>query len=275
MYALSQMFSWGSLVIRLQPQRMAMIVGEGSVFLFLLIVGAFFIRKSIAKETRLKEQQQNFLLSVTHELKSPLAAIKISLETLIKRDLTKEMQTSLLNNSLKDTERLDTLVENMLLATKIDNRSYTFPKEAVDFSELVSRSAERLQLHSCGTEQLIKTNIEKGVILNGDAFTLSSVVNNLIENAVKYSAPCAEVSVDLCQIGGKVVFTVSDKGSGISDEEKMYIFDKFYRIGDENTRKTKGTGLGLFIVKEVLQKHDAEIVVKDNVPHGTIFEVTF
>lgn len=269
------MFSWGSLVIRLQPQRMAMIVGEGSVFLFLLIVGAFFIRKSIAKEIKLKEQQQNFLLSVTHELKSPLAAIKISLETLIKRDLSKDMRLSLLNNSLKDIERLDTLVENMLLATKIDNRSYTFPKEQVDFSELVSRSAERLQLHSCGTEQLIKTDIEKGIYINGDAFTLSSVVNNLIENAVKYSDPCSEVSVHLCQIGGKVVFTVSDRGPGVSDEEKMNIFDKFYRVGHENTRKTKGTGLGLFIVKEVLQHHDAEIVVKDNVPQGTIFEVTF
>lgn len=269
------MFSWGSLVMRLQPQRVAMVVGEGSVFLFLLIIGAYFIRKSIIKEGKLKEQQQNFLLSVTHELKSPLAAIKISLQTLVKRDLNREMQTSLLNNSLKDIERLDTLVENMLLATKIDNRSYTFPKAEVDFSELVSRISDRLQLHSCNTQQIIKADIEPNIKIYGDAFTLASVVTNLIENAVKYSEPCAEVNVSLRQIDSKVVFVVADHGTGISDEEKMFIFDKFYRVGAENTRRTKGTGLGLFIVKEVLQQHDAEIVVKDNVPQGTIFEVTF
>lgn len=269
------MFSWGSLVIRLQPQRVAMIVGEGSVFLFLLIVGAYFIRQSIKKEVKLKDQQQNFLLSVTHELKSPLAAIKISLQTLVKRDLNREMQTSLLNNSLKDIERLDTLVENMLLATKIENRSYSFPKEEIDFSDLVTKICDRLQLHSCSLQQIIKADIKPGISIKGDSFTLSSVVTNLIENAIKYSDHCAEVLVTLCQIDGKVVFTVSDKGAGISDAEKMLIFDKFYRVGAENTRKTKGTGLGLFIVKEVLQQHDADIVVKDNVPQGTIFEVTF
>jgi signal transduction histidine kinase len=100
-------------------------------------------------------------------------------------------------------------------------------------------------------------------------------VTNLVENAVKYSGPCAEIAVELCQNDGKAVLTVSDKGPGIPDDEKMHIFDKFYRVGDENVRKSKGTGLGLFIVKEVLQNHDADISVKDNVPQGAIFEVTF
>lgn len=275
LYALLEMFWWGTFLIKLKPDRMAMVMGEGSVFLFLLCVGAYFIHASIKKEDKLHERQQNFLLSVTHELKSPLAAIKLSIETIVKRDLDKEQQAKLLRNSLKDIERLDDLVENMLLATKIESRTYSFPKEEFDLSELVTRITDRLQVHSCGNQQLINTNIEDNIKLLGDKFALSSVVTNLVENAVKYSGPCAEIAVKLCQNDGKPLLTVSDKGPGIPDEEKMLIFDKFYRVGDENVRKSKGTGLGLFIVKEVLQNHDADISVKDNTPQGAIFEVTF
>ena len=114
-----------------------------------------------------------------------------------------------------------------------------------------------------------------GVTIDGDKFALSSVVTNLVENAIKYSGECAEITVELCQIDGKAKLVVADTGLGIPDDEKMHIFDKFYRVGDENVRKSKGTGLGLFIVKEVLQQHDADITVKDNVPHGAVFEVTF
>ncbi len=275
LYALIQMFSWGTLMIKVQPQSMGMVMGEGAVFLFLLFVGAYFIHASINKEDKLKEQQQNFLMSVTHELKSPLAAIKLSLQTIVKRDLEKQMQLSLLNNSLKDIERLDDLVENMLLATKIESKTYSFPKEEFDLSDLVTKITDRLQVHSCGNQQLIAVDVMENLMIKGDKFALSSVVTNLVENAVKYSGPCAEVTVKLCQNDGKTFLVVSDKGPGIPDGEKMLIFDKFYRVGDENVRKSKGTGLGLFIVKEVLQNHDADISVRDNTPQGAIFEVTF
>ncbi len=275
LYAVIQLISWGTLVVRLQPSRMTMIMGEGSVFLFLLFIGGYFLHESIKREDKLREQQQNFLLSVTHELKSPLAAIKLSIQTIVKRDLDKARQTSLLNNSLKDIERLDDLVENMLLATKIENRSYSFPKEEFNFSELVQRITDRLQVHSCGCQQIISTKIQPNLQLMGDKFALSSVVTNLIENAVKYSDPCEEINVLLDKVEGHIKLSVADKGPGISDAEKMLIFDKFYRVGNENVRKAKGTGLGLFIVKEVLQSHDADITVKDNVPVGSIFEVTF
>ncbi|WP_410222322.1 sensor histidine kinase [Pedobacter sp.] len=274
-YALGQLISWGMLVVKIDASRLPMIMGEGAVFLFLLGIGAYFIHASITREEKLHENQQNFLLSVTHELKSPLAAIKLSLQTIAKRELDREMQISLIRNSLKDVERLDDLVENMLLATKIESRTYSFPKEEFDFSDLVTKIIDRLQVHACGSEQLIKTKIENDIKVMGDKFALSSVVTNLVENAIKYSGPCAEITVELCQNDGKPFLSVADKGMGVPDSEKLHIFDKFYRVGDENVRKSKGTGLGLFIVKEVLQNHDADISVKDNVPHGAIFEVTF
>jgi signal transduction histidine kinase len=161
------------------------------------------------------------------------------------------------------------------LATKIESKTYSFPKEEFDFSDLVTKISDRLQVHSCGCAQIIKVNVAKGIHIVGDRFALSSVVTNLIENAIKYSGQCAEITVDLCQNDGKIKLSVSDKGLGIADAEKMHIFDKFYRVGDENVRKSKGTGLGLFIVREVVQNHDGDIVVKDNEPQGSIFEVTF
>ena len=162
----------------------------------------------------------------------------------------------------------------MLIATQIENNSYTFPKEVFNFSELVAKVADRLQVHTCSS-QIIIPSIELGITLRGDKFALTSVVTNLIENAVKYSPPCAEIYVKLYKTDGYVHFSVADPGIGINDQEKSRIFDKFYRVGSEDTRKTKGTGLGLFIVKQVLDKHQASIKVKNNQPSGTVFEVIF
>jgi signal transduction histidine kinase len=97
----------------------------------------------------------------------------------------------------------------------------------------------------------------------------------LIENAIKYSNPCEAVAVKLFSKDDRIHLQVADHGIGIADEEKGRIFDKFYRVGSEDTRNTKGTGLGLYIVKEVLDKHQATIKVKDNRPAGSVFEVTF
>ncbi len=273
-YALAQLVWWGILLIHAEPHRKAMILGETAVFVFIFLVGAYHLHRALNKERKLHHQQKNFLLSVTHELKSPLASIKLYLQTIQKRKLDESQQKTFINNSLKDIERLDDLVENMLIATQIESNSYSFPKEAFNLSDLVEKIAGRLQVHTCNS-QIINTDIEEDIILTGDKFALTSVVTNLIENAVKYSPPCADVNVKLSVANGQLNFQVADNGIGISDEEKLHIFEKFYRVGSEDTRKTKGTGLGLYIVKQVLDKHRAQIKVKNNQPSGTIFEVTF
>ena len=273
-YAFAQLLWWGFLLVKAQPEQLAMILGESAVFFMIFIAGAFYLHRTLHKERKLHIQQRNFLLSVTHELKSPLASIKLYLQTILKRDLDLKQQHYFMNNSLKDIERLDDLVENMLLASKIENKSYSFPKEPFNFSDLIEKVAERLQVHNCNS-QIIHTDIEDDIIISGDKFALTSVVTNLIENAVKYSPPCAEIGVNMFLKNDQICLEVSDKGIGISDQEKLHIFEKFYRVGNEDTRKTKGTGLGLFIVKQVLDKHQAQIKVKNNHPSGTIFEVIF
>ncbi|WP_026904637.1 sensor histidine kinase [Pedobacter glucosidilyticus] len=274
-YVIAQLFWWATLLIELEPIRRGMVIGEGIVFVSLMSFGAYKLHKAINREKKMNAQQKNFLLSVTHELKSPLASIKLYLQTIQKRDLDKETQQNFIGKSLLDIERLDDLVENMLLASKIENKSYSFPKEQLNLSELIEKIVARLQIHVCNKEALI-TQIEPNIFITGDKFAMASVVTNLIENAVKYSPECVPIHVSLeRKSNGKVCFKVADLGMGIPDVEKPKIFDKFYRVGSENTRKTKGTGLGLFIVKQVLENHQALIKVKNNTPSGTIFEVSF
>ncbi|HEY1025103.1 MAG TPA: HAMP domain-containing sensor histidine kinase, partial [Sphingobacteriaceae bacterium] len=263
LYAVIELVWWGILIIDAVPQRKGMILGEGAVFLFLFFIGAYQLHRAISKERKVQNQQKNFQLSVTHELKSPLASIKLYIETILKRDLNKDQQQTFLKNSLKDIERLDDLVENMLLATKIENHTYSFPKEEFDLSALVEKIADRLQVHTCST-QILKLDVQRDIQIYADKFALTSVITNLIENAVKYSPPCEDVDVKLERNANKICFTVADKGIGIGDAEKSRIFEKFYRVGSEETRKTKGTGLGLFIVKQVLDNHNASIKVKNN-----------
>ncbi|QNL49993.1 two-component sensor histidine kinase [Olivibacter sp. SDN3] len=274
-YAIAQIVWWGMLLIDAEPLRRGMIIGEGFIFMTIFLVGAIKLKKAFVHEHKTHKQQHNFLLSVTHELKSPLASIKLYIQTILKRELNKEQRKQFLLNSLKDIERLDDLVENVLLATKLENVGKSIPKESFDFSELTYRITDRLQVHSC-TSQIIKTDVESGIHYVGDKLAITSVITNLVENAIKYSPPCAHVNVKLYKNDrNQIRFSVADLGIGINDEEKKRIFNKFYRVGSEDTRKTKGTGLGLYIVKSVLDKHNAQIKVLNNTPTGSIFDVTF
>ena len=275
-YAVAQLIWWGYKLVTLQPNRVGMVCSEGSMFVIVLAFGVYYMHRSINKQQKLQEQKKNFLLSVTHELKSPLASIKLLLQTIQKRDLTKAQISDFIGKSLLDIERLDDMVENMLLASKIENRSYSFPKANFNLSVLVDSIVNRLQLTKCdGDKKIINAEIESKIEITGDKFALTSVVTNLIENAVKYSGPCETVDVKLFAKDGKIHLQVADHGIGIADEEKSRIFERFYRVGSEDTRNTKGTGLGLYIVKQVLDKHEASIRVKDNRPEGSIFEVVF
>ena len=274
LYALAELTWWGYLLIASNAKRMPMILGEGTVFLIILLVGIYFFQRTIKKESEVHQQQQNFLLSVTHELKSPLAAIKLVLQTLVKRDLTKDKRDQLIGNSIEDVGRLDDLVENMLLATRIENNSYSYPKELFDFSELVKSIFDRAIITSENTRNF-QQQIEEKIVIMGDRFALGSLINNILENAIKYSPNAAFVHVQLYQQSNKIFFIVADQGVGIADSERQKIFQKFYRSGNELTRQNKGTGLGLFIVAQVAKNHQAKVLVSNNQPKGTIFEIIF
>lgn len=273
-YAVAELIWWGYLLVKSEPSRMGMILGEGSVFLVLLLLGAYFFHKILKKEHAMHMQQRNFLLSVTHELKSPLASIKLYLQTILKRDLDKEKREQFIKSSIDDIGRLDDLVENMLLASRIENGSYSFPKEMFSFSDLLDNMSDRLEIN-VQSKRNITREIEEHIDYNGDRFSLGSLVNNLLENAVKYSDDDTTISISLKKINDKIHLKICDQGVGISESDRNKIFEKFYRVGNEMTRKTKGTGLGLFIVKQVTDNHNAMINISTNKPNGTCFEIIF
>lgn len=254
-------------------KQTTMILGEAAVFLVLLTIAVFQIWRSYRTEIQLARQQRNFLLSITHELKSPLASIKLALETMARRSLPAEKQQKVLSNSLSDTNRLQGLVEDILLAARFEDHSFRFAKDQLVFSELVEEIADRTAQNY--PHHRIHTDIDQHIAVIGDRQALTSLVANLLENAAKYSPTNTAIQVNLSQNNQQVALSIIDEGPGIPEEEQPHIFKKFYRIGNEDTRKTKGTGLGLFLVKEVADKHDATIKINPHQPKGTEFLVLF
>ena len=254
-------------------KRWLMISSEGAVFVFLLLLGGYQIRKTLKKETALSQQQKNFLLSVTHELKSPIASTKLQLQTLQKHELDRAKQKEIIANAISDTERLNNLVENILLAAKIENTAFPLNKEEYNLSEYITEGLNQT-IKSFNHPQKVVLNIQPNIKMKIDRTSFPSIILNLFENAVKYSPANSTITIGLKSSNGKTILSVADEGEGISNEEKANIFQKFYRVGNEEVRKTKGTGLGLYIVNYLVEQHNGVITVKDNSPNGSVFEVT-
>jgi len=253
-------------------KRWMMIAGEGVVFLILLTLVIVRTRNGFKREALLAERQKNFLLSVTHELRSPLASIGLQAETLIKRDLSKEKQSQILSHVLEDTERLNALIGNILLAARIDAHAFSIQKQYRSVSEFTAQLARKIA-GGIGSQHSFDTQIEEGLSANFDDIAAHSIVANLLENAVKYSPAGTQVKVKLIRSGNHLAFSVADQGKGIPDAQKQTVFERFYRAGSEETRSTKGTGLGLYIAKYLSEMHGWQISVSDNAGGGSIFTV--
>jgi len=260
--------------LALHRKKMWMIAGEGAVFIAFLSVGIWKVQSNLKKESSLALLQQNFLLSVTHEIKSPIASIKLYLETLLKRNLDEEQSKSMLKKALQDGERLNALSDKILLAARIESKSEVFEKNRINLSEHVA-SFERQMANTIGRNHPVKFLIEDDLFVEADPQACYSILNNLFENASKYSPQGEEIEVKLFAENKLVILTVSDLGPGIPNEEKSRVFEKFYRPGNENTRTNKGTGLGLYIVSQLAQQMQVEVELKDNLPNGTTMVVKF
>ncbi|MEL6718567.1 MAG: HAMP domain-containing sensor histidine kinase [Bacteroidota bacterium] len=248
-----------------------MIAGEAIVFVIILITGIYLIDRGYRKEVASAKQRRNFLLSITHELKSPIASIQLVLETFLKRDLARPAITKFSQSALKETKRLYTLVNDLLLSAKLEE-AYQINMEEVDISLLVNDLVAELEEKYPDAHFEIEEEIDLPN-LKGDLSGLTSVFLNLLENAIKYSKEAARIHTKMQQVDNHIEITISDQGIGISDKEKKLVFQKFYRVGSEDTRSTKGTGLGLYIVHEIVRAHNGTIRILDNEPKGTIMDL--
>ena len=248
-------------------------IAEGITFFLLIIVGAVYIYRLVRQQFQLQQQQQNFVMAVTHELKTPISVARLNLETLLKYELEKEKQRKMLDMTLQETLRLDELINNILISTQLDVEAYKAAKEELNLSDLVKDVVHQFE-HRYHLRTVVH-HIQEEVDLKGDPLLLKLLVSNLLENANKYSDKSSPITCRLMENEGFIELQVADEGIGIPDAEKEKVFDKFYRVGNEQTRIAKGTGLGLYICKKIAKSHDADIALTDNTPRGSIFTVTF
>ncbi len=253
-------------------KKLYMILGEGAVFVSILSVGIYFVRKSIKREMEVNQRQKNFLLAVTHELKTPIAVSKLSLQTIAQRELTVEKRNEIIEKAIKETDRLNSLVENILLSVKLDENQIQLEKKNCFIGEKIKNQVELL--HSLlGKNHLLKFEIDYSATALVDERYFLSVISNLYENAIKYTAVGCEIKIIVKQNDNKNLVSVCDNGNGMSAIERERVFDRFYRAGNEETRSAKGTGLGLFIAKQLIEMHGAKISCHEVSPKGTEFRI--
>lgn len=258
-------------IYQFHQRKARMILGEGMVFGAMLIVGLFLIQRFFQKEIESAQKQKNFLLSITHELKSPIASVNLITETLQKRDLDKPKRDSLLSGILSESKRLEKLINNLLLSAKLQTQ-YKYNFEKNDLHALTETQVKRYNVMYPELELVYSGS--PGIIVDTDKESFESVISNLLENAIKYAGTKRPIRVNVFSSGKTAVLEVIDEGPGIPKNEIGKIFDPFYRVGNEETRNNKGTGLGLYIVGRIVKAHKGKIEMNDNLPSGTICKIS-
>jgi signal transduction histidine kinase len=232
----------------------------GIVFFALIIAGMVVNTIFLVRELRRSEQHDSFINAVTHELKTPVASIRLHLETLQRRALPEERKQEFYRIMLSDADRLTETVEQVLKAGRAGDKKAGQDKADVDFGQLVRecmdavRTRHHLQPEALRYEEAASNG--NGLHVKGSAEDLRSAVSNVLDNAVKYSGDDVDVQVRLETPDEKrVVLRVQDRGVGISPDNLKRIFRRFHRVANRSLAHVKGTGLGLFIVKSIAKKH--------------------
>lgn len=253
--------------------KIFMIIGEGGVFLLLLFIGIWWIKKNVWQDLKRAQKEKNFLLAVTHELKTPIAAIRLNSQTLKNRKLSEEQSQDLCADIITESNRLETLVNNILLATQFEQNNSIGNWQLVNLSSLIEVQIKRFQ--QLFPDRIVNSSIQSNIRLNLEENMIVSLLFNLLENANKYSPASEPIAMSLKGDEYFVVLEIADFGEGIPVVERKSVFEKFHRLGNEQTRTQKGTGLGLYIVKEICKAHSAEITISENSPRGSRFQITF
>jgi signal transduction histidine kinase len=260
--------------ILLNLEKVALMV-SGIIFFALIITGLVLNTTFLLREIRRNEQQNAFLNAVTHELKTPIASIKLYLETLKTRDVSDEKRHEFYDIMLKDNERLLNTVEQVLHASRTREQKKLENISDIDLNELLTDSIEQICRRYDLEKDVISFDNSNHFNIKGDRNELRIVFTNLLDNAVKYSENKIKISVRLRDFNEKYIqISFRDYGVGIPNKELKRIFSRFYRIQNLATQKAKGTGLGLFIVQTIIKKHNGKIFAESRGEgKGTTFKI--
>jgi two-component system sensor histidine kinase SenX3 len=260
--------------ILLNLQQVALLV-FGIVFFSLIITGLILNTSFLIREIRRNEQQDAFLNAVTHELKTPIASIRLYLETLKTHDITPAKQQEFYDVMLADSERLLNTVEQVLLASRAREQKRLLNISEINLTQLLHECVERVRHRYDLPANAISLPAEDKIKISGDTDELQAVFMNLLDNAVKYSQKEIKISLNVKNLNEKfVIVRIKDSGIGLPPAELKRIFRRFYRVPNRATQKAKGTGLGLFIVRSIVHKHGGKIWAESGGPGaGSTFMV--
>ncbi len=251
----------------------------GVVFFCLIIAGVVLNTIFLVREIRRNEQHDSFINAVTHELKTPIASIRLYLETLQTREVTDDKRREFYQIMLEDTERLLHTVEQVLRAGQTGQRKREVQKRVIDLGELVRECLALRRVRGNLNEQSLEYRQslpagEQALVL-GDPDELRAAVSNLIDNAIKYSDTEVSVLVEVAPLNQRhLTIRVTDRGIGIPPEQLKRVFGRFYRVPRLVSARVKGTGLGLFIVRAVIRKHGGRVFAEsEGEGHGSTFTV--
>ena len=234
-----------------------MIIGEGIVLGCSLLLGIYIINRSAQKELQSATQQNNFLLSVSHELKSPIAAIKLALQTMGRKGVAEDKKGQFITSAIEDTNRLEKLVQNILLSANMEAQSFELLKSPANIDALINEVIDKLPNGSSESIDIQNPNHQVEAHIDVDYF--KQAVTNLLENALKYGDPSSRVKISLLNKEEQVTIDITSSGSPISKSDREKIFQKFYRVRSDEVRAKEGTGLGLYIANEIIKAHQGII----------------
>ena len=272
---------WILLIARNKPlaedfvaDTLLLVFGIVSLIVIMTVLVLFSV--FLVREIREVRRQTSFIDSVTHELKSPLAALKLCLETLGRPDLPPEQNHKLRQMMLDDVERLAGFIDRVLAATRLPAERSSQPLQEIDLAGLARRCAMAVTRRAHQPEIVVRIDVPPEIVLRSDEVALAVVLENLIDNAVKYSQPSVDVVLS-ARPGreGQVVIEVQDRGIGIRRVDLRRVFERFYRVPDEAVRSRRGTGLGLYVVSALVRSLGGRVAAaSEGVGHGTTMQVT-
>jgi len=256
--------------------RQIMVGSEGVVFLLLVLLGVWLIYRSLRQAETLRRRQENFVMAVTHELKTPMASVGVYLDTLQSEKISLEKKTQVIPKMKNDLHRLERLVEDILEAGRFEAGESRLNLQPVDLGALLHTLADGLaERHDTGAVKVVR-HFDAGVELIADAAVIGRAIGAILDNAVKYAGgQSPDITITLNRNGRNAEIVIADKGVGIQKQELELIFERFYRVGHEMTRASRGTGLGLYLCREMIRAHGGEVLARsEGVGHGTEFTVT-
>ena len=272
---------WILLIARNKPlaedfvaDTLLLVFGIVSLVVIMTVLVLFSV--FLVREIREVRRQTSFIDSVTHELKSPLAALKLCLETLGRADLPPDQNHKLRQMMLDDVVRLSGFIDRVLAATRLPAKRGSQPLQEIDLAGLARRCAMVVTRRAHQPEDVVRVDVPPGIVLRSDEVALAVVLENLIDNAVKYSQQAADIVLS-ARPGreGQVIIEITDRGIGIRRVDLRRVFERFYRVPDEAVRSRRGTGLGLYVVSALVRSLGGRVAATSKgVGHGTTMRVT-